>query len=345
MDPSERGNATFSPNSCLVTFPGDVPDIKAAPAIVSCLVSIISSIFATTGNFLVMWAIKVTPSLHTPSSVFLFILALSDFIVGIFVQPMCVLHLIGATTRNISLYCVTSAMLYPPGVTLVVVSLMTITAITVDRYLALVLHLRYAAIITVSRAIKFNLLFLGICIPCSFYFWFSTIGWYRKASIYFGFILGISGVAAMVFSYYQIFAILRRHKKQILNQKKLATRLHRFSELDISKYRKSVLAVIFVLGAIFFCYLPFGVSFFMAMLFQIEVTKSTVFVTGIMVMLNSSINPLFYCWRITEIRRFAISKLRLISKVSEVPCQVGGVTRVEPVRWINKGQWRTNKGQ
>lgn len=46
------------------------------------------------------------------------------------------------------------------GSLLVVVSLVTIAAITVDRYLAFVLHLRYATTITVSRVIKLICYFL-----------------------------------------------------------------------------------------------------------------------------------------------------------------------------------------
>ena len=56
-----------------------------------------------------------------------------------------------------SLYRVTNAILYP---LLVVVSLVTIAAITVDRYPAFVLHLRYATTITVSRVIKLICYFL-----------------------------------------------------------------------------------------------------------------------------------------------------------------------------------------
>lgn len=46
------------------------------------------------------------------------------------------------------------------GSLLVVVSLVTIAAITVDRYLAFVLHLRFATTITVSRVIKLICYFL-----------------------------------------------------------------------------------------------------------------------------------------------------------------------------------------
>ena len=43
---------------------------------------------AILGNSLVLAAIIRTPSLHSPSSAFLYTLAMSDLIVGFFVQPL-----------------------------------------------------------------------------------------------------------------------------------------------------------------------------------------------------------------------------------------------------------------
>ena len=318
---------------CLITFPGNFPEknVKMAPTIAVAVLNSISSFIATTANFLVMWAIKGTPSLHTPSAVFLFTLALSDFVVGIYVQPLCAAHLLAALTHNLSLFCTTGAMLYPVGTYLAIYSFMAIAAVTVDRYLALVLHLRYAAIITISRVIKFNIAVFIVSFPVVLCYWFSRIDWIRTTSLFIVIFLFIFGTFAIPFCYCRIFMILRRHKKQLQDQNNLAKRIHGFSENNLSKYRKSVLAILYVLGLMVLSYLPCIISFTLANFFDKDVSREVIFASSMVVLWNSSFNPLFYCWRITEIRRFAIWKLRRTSRVSGLPHNAVHVEPVKPV--------------
>ena len=318
--------------NCPITFPGIFPGekVKMASIIAAAVLNFISSFIATTANFLVMWAIKRTPSLHTPSAVFLFTLALSDFVVGIYVQPLCAAHLLAALTHNLSLFCTTGAMLYPFGTYLAIYSFMAIAAVTVDRYLALVLHLRYAAIITISRVIKFNIAVFIVSFPVALCYWFLRIDWIRTASLFIVLFLFIFGTFAIAFCYCRIFMILRRHKKQLRDQNNLAKRIHGFSENNLSKYRKSVLAILYVLGLMVLSYLPCTISFTLANFFE-DVSGDVIFASSMVVLWNSSFNPLFYCWKITEIRRFAIWKLRRTSRVSGLPHNAVHVEPVKPV--------------
>ena len=318
--------------NCPITFLGIFPgeNVKMASIIAVAVLNFISSFIATTANFLVMWAIKRTPSLHTPSAVFLFTLALSDFVVGIYVQPLCAAHLLAALTHNLSLFCTTGAMLYPFGTYLAIYSFMAIAAVTVDRYLALVLHLRYAAIITISRVIKFNIAVFIVSFPVVLCYWFLRIDWIRTASLFILLFIFIFGIFAIAFCYCRIFMILRRHKKQLQDQNNLAKRIHGFSENNLSKFRKSVLAILYVLGLMVLSYLPCTISFTLANFFE-DVSRDVIFASSMVVLWNSSFNPLFYCWKITEIRRFAIWKLRRTSRVSGLPHNAVHVEPVKPV--------------
>ena len=324
-------------SSCPIEVPGYFPPKNAALIIVICAINILSSFTAATANVLVLWAIKNTPSLHTPSSVLLFGLALSDFATGVFVQPLCVAHLIASVTTNLPLYCISGTIVYPVGVSLAFLSLSAITAISIDRYLALALHLRYAAIVTVSRVIKLVLLAFVLFFPVSIYCWFSRKDWFGMTAFSLGVIIALFCIIAIPFSYCRIFIILRRHQKQIRDQNNVASRMHGISHMDISKYRKSVLTMLCVLGAILFSYVPCGISHMVALLFKIEVSEFVVNVGVVMVLLNSSINPLVYCWRITEIRRFVILKLRRVFGVSGLP---DGAVRVKQVRPVSIPSYR-----
>ena len=184
MSPSGISLGNFatgsSTNHCPITFPGYFPPKSDSLVIAICIINILSSFSAATWNFMVLWAIKSTPSLHTSSSVLLFGLALADFVTGVLVQPMVAIHLIGSLTMHSPIYCITGAIAYTLATSLTFVSFSAITVISFDRYLALALHLRYAAIVTVNRVIKLILLAFVILFPTSIYFWFSNVEWFKK---------------------------------------------------------------------------------------------------------------------------------------------------------------------
>lgn len=324
---SLRNFATGSSTShCPVTFPGYFPPKSDSLVIAICIINILSSFSAATWNFMVLWAIKSTPSLHTSSSVLLFGLALADFVTGVLVQPMLAIHLIGSLTMHSPIYCITGAIAYPLATSLTFVSFSAITVISFDRYLALALHLRYAAIVTVNRVITFILLAFVILFPTSIYFWFSKVEWFNNAVLCLGLVFAIVGIIAISFSYVRIFAILR-HRKQISDQNSMVTR----TLMDISKYRRSVFTILYALCTLLLSYLPCGISHAIALLSEKEVSEFLLLVGGTMVLLNSSINPLIYCWRIKEIRRFVVSKLRSAFGVSGLQNEAVRIRRVKPV--------------
>lgn len=299
---------------CNILFrDGVLPPGRVAGRATLCVVNMISSLFAIMANILVIWAIKKTPSLHSPSSALLCVLAASDFAVGTFIQPLAVIHGIGIFTNNFRLYCVSGSILLPSAIFLGGCSFVTMTAISVERYLALTLHLRYAAIVTVNRVLKcifpICIFFLTLMIMS---FWLLRTDWYRTTIASVGLFTFIVCTFAIPFSYYRIFKILRRHRQQIHDQTVIAKGIHGLSHINVSKYRKSVFTFLYVLGALLLTYLPFEISLAMLWTDYTEYNKFVFSITGTLVLLNSSINPVVYCWRIKEIRRFVVLKLRSV---------------------------------
>ena len=99
------------------------------------------------GNALVLVAILRTPSIRSPSVIFLCNLAVSDLLVGLVVQPAYIAEQI---IRTVS---APQEPVTAMGIAGCGVSLWTMTAITVDRFLALHYHLQYPKLMTTSRAI------------------------------------------------------------------------------------------------------------------------------------------------------------------------------------------------
>ena len=89
-------------------------------------------------------AILRTPSLRSPSSIFLCSLAVSDFLVGLVVQPAYIANELIANEPGSSLSHAGSLL----SLSVRGVSLCTMTAISVDRFLAIHYHMRHPNMVT-----------------------------------------------------------------------------------------------------------------------------------------------------------------------------------------------------
>ena len=119
---------------CSAIFPDALlPPKHVVSSTALCVVNALSSAGASTANALVLWAIKKTPSLHNPSSALLCVLASLDLTVGVFIQPLAFIGLIGLLTDSYPVYCIMGTVGYPVGLTLGGLSFVTIAAISVDR--------------------------------------------------------------------------------------------------------------------------------------------------------------------------------------------------------------------
>lgn len=112
--------------------------------IINCVLNAPLMLMSITGNSLVLAAILRTPTLHSPSIMFLCSLAVSDLLVGLVIQPLYIAY---ELTKFSFLYQPMTTM----AVTGVGVSLSTITAISVDRFLALQYLMRYPNVMTIHR--------------------------------------------------------------------------------------------------------------------------------------------------------------------------------------------------
>ena len=112
------------------------------------------SITAILGNAVILIALHKESSLHPPSKLLYRCLAGTDLPAGIISQPVLVVYftLIGIAGDNLISFCVYSANIAALTFTiLTAVSMLTMTAISVDRLLALLLGLRYRHVVTLSE--------------------------------------------------------------------------------------------------------------------------------------------------------------------------------------------------
>ena len=111
-------------------------------------VNIFLFITAFLGNSPILAALHKESSLHPPSKLLYRCLATTDLLVGLVSQPLTATYWMSLVHRQWNLSRYVSKVVVIASYTLCVVSLLTMTAISVDRLIALLLRLRYKTFCT-----------------------------------------------------------------------------------------------------------------------------------------------------------------------------------------------------
>ena len=137
--------------------------------------SVVNSILFLTaflGNTLILVALHKESSLHAPSKLLFRCLATTDLCVGIIAEPLYVIYFISVLNKRWDICHYALAIVQLAGYILSSVSLSTMTAISVDRLLALLLGLRYRQIVTLKRIFLIVTIFWVVsAVGSSMYFW------------------------------------------------------------------------------------------------------------------------------------------------------------------------------
>ena len=179
-------------------------------------------------------------------------------------------------------------------------------AVSVDRFLAIHLHLRYQELVTHKRVVAMVisiwllsafLSFLMLSIPLDIYFLIIVIS-------------GVVGLGIATMTYIKIYLAVRRHKNQI--QALQIQRVAQAGEVAIfSSLVKSAVGTFYVYTVFVLRYLAFLISWVAK-----EVNSSSIVLRGFYLFaltleyLNSSLNPVIYCWKMRHIRHAVMNILR-----------------------------------
>jgi len=252
------------------------------------------TITATLGNSLILVALHKDLSLHPPSKLLFRSLTITDLCVGAISQPLFITYILVTVKENFSLCRVIEPSIFVVNSIFPGVSLFTLTAIGVDRLLALLLRLRYRQVVTVKRVrVAVFLFWLTGSVVGFIYFW-STHLFFIVSGV-----LVLLFAAISTFCYTRIFRTMQRQQIQVQDAVGSQT-----TGLNMAQYKKTVFNALWIHFTLTSCYLPFTVITvvitvvgFSKSLFWAEIlTVSLVYV-------NSSVNPFLYCWKMREVRR------------------------------------------
>ena len=277
------------------------------------------AITASLGNALILAALRKETSLYPPSKLMFQCLTVTDLCVGLLTQPLFIIELMSAHHQRIQLCFTVLSINDVAGLSFSGVSLFTIAAISVDRLIALRLGLRYKRTITLRRTRGMLMLFFIISITtCSLRRFWKHVLFSRVISV-----LIYSSLAISVLSYLTIYLTLRRHHNAMQQIVQHGQPNGEENSRSIARYRKTVSTALCIQLTMITCYLPYAVV--VALVRQSPSLNIVVRLTITLALLNSSLNPILYCWKINGVRQAVkeiinlgvICRVRTANKLSD----------------------------
>ena len=184
-----------------------------------------------------------------------------------------------------------------------IASFLGVVAISVDRFLAIHLHLRYQELVTHKRvvAVVISIWLLSAFVSLMVRLWVPSYIRSLFLSIGAGIFLLLTTLV-----YIKIYLTVRRHRNQI---QALQVQNPNFASLI-----KSAVSTFWVYLVFLVCYLPFFICSVVVAIYgpNIALTPLVLF-SYTLVFVNSSLNPVIYCWKMRHIRQAIMAMLRNMS--------------------------------
>ena len=273
-----------------------MPDVIQNILVINCAVNFPLALISIIGNTLVLHGVCKRPSLRSPSIILLCGLALSDLTVGAVVQPLFVAdNFIRLYSHRQRLKDVFLSVFNIFGYSLCGTSLVTVTAISIDRLIAIQKPLQYSNIVTIPRVRRTLVTIWTICVLlASSELWGKT---FLLISI--GIVISAC-LCVSTISHVVIYRKVRHHQHAIQIQVQ-AVKSNNGVVNNMSGLKRYVINSLIVFLVLVICYCPFFVIYIISSSYTINefLARS---LTSTIVFVNSVINPFIYCWRLREIR-------------------------------------------
>ena len=260
---------------------------------------------AILGNSLILVALHKESSLHSPSKLLYSCLATTDLLVGLVTQPLYTTYWMSLVHEHWSLCQYARDAVYVSTYALCSVSLLTLTAISVDRLLAMLLGLRYKEIVTLRRTYIILAIFWIVSLLSGLFFHLNY-----RITFWLSFTAAPLCLVISIASYTKIFRAISHHQAQI--QDYAQQQPSQPNALIMARYRKAVYSALWVQLVLVVCYVP-NIAVEIVMSLSLKRLSNFIVIRGmanVLVFFNSTLNPFLYCWKISEVRRAVKQTIR-----------------------------------
>ena len=272
------------------------------------------SLVATLGNLLVIRALIKASTIPANVRKMFISLAFSDLAVGLLPQLMdaiiyAVVWKMASRGDNLAFLCPTVLSVLSYFVySLIAASFLNVTVIAGDRLLAVSLHLRYQELVTARRltTVLVSVWIISCVFPILYILFPKEIEMVTA-------IISLIGYALTTVAYVRIYKVVKYHQNQYSQNQ-----LQNAQTREAHRQRKSAYNSLFVSVVFLACYFPF---FPCTILYETNTSEISFLVAQVasvfLICLNSSLNPIVYCWRYREIREIVKSTVKKLFHMNE----------------------------
>ena len=241
-------------------------------------------------------------------------LAFSDLAVGLLPQLMdaiiyAVVWKMASRGENLAFLCPTVLSVLSYFVySLIAASFLNVTVIAGDRLLAVSLHLRYQELVTARRltTVLVSVWIISCVFPILYILFPKEIEMVTA-------IISLIGYALTTVAYVRIYKVVKYHQNQYSQNQ-----LQNAQTREAHRQRKSAYNSLFVSVVFLARYFPF---FPCTILYETNTSEISFLVAQVasvfLICLNSSLNPIVYCWRYREIREIVKSTVKKLFHMNE----------------------------
>ena len=257
------------------------------------------------GNAFILAAICTKKFVRTPFHILLSGLAISDLCTGLIAQPFVVavtfiyLKQPKEVCDNPKVHLALLGIGNGSATYLITITVVFITVISIERWL----HMHHRYLVTAQRGYFTVATVLILPIPLVVVRLFGDLkpetfgsGVYTTILI-----LMIFCFLTTSFACFKVYQVLRHHKKRV--QEHETSQNFGQPAINLAKYKKSVVSILYILLLFSFCFLPFVVSTGIFVFLEESPELGVAFgVSMVLLFLSSALNPGLYLWRMNDIR-------------------------------------------
>ena len=294
----------------------ELEDLRST-CIANCVFNIFLSYTAFMLNIATIYAIYKTSTMPKTLKTLLLSLACSDVAVGLFSQPLYTFFLInwlrlhnpGCNTKQVRTI---SNTLFSGA------SFLGVVAVSVDRFLAVHFHLRYQEVVTHRRVV---IVVIGIWVKSTFVSLIILWGLLSTRDLINTIIEAFSLIITFVV-YIRIYITVRRHKNHI-HSMQIRDEAQSEELKNLIVLIKSTVGIFYVYLVFLICYLPHLICMAVIRIYGSSIVLKKLLLYSLTLMyLNSSLNPIIYCWKMRHIRHAIMDILRKMSWINNLPFRI-----------------------
>ena len=274
------------------------------PDFVNAALNVPLAVATTVANLVVLLAMRRVTSIRLPSKLLLCSLVITDLGAGFVVAPQWAAFLFFRAIYSGSVQCPLYRSFAVTGTLSTIASLLSLTAICVDRYAALFFHIKYKQIVRTRR----------VCAVLAF-IWTTGLLLSRSSVTndkFWGAVSNSGGVVSLLVISVVCIKIYRRLRpQQIQPQAPDQAQQQAGNTLNIARYRRTASAMLMVYVLFLICYLPWlCLAVISSLIKRTALSECLWDFSYTLVLLNSLLNPFVYCLRLPEIRTESEKQLR-----------------------------------